>query len=629
MATWVIYTDYAATIAVILGMQTAPPDGPLTGRDPASHRIGYGESDHWYETYVQILWRSTWWGLSHRDFELSAESSSLRAKGILGVLLAHLVDCGQALARALTDHAPLDLTHLLIPIGQCRPRFLHKEDGYVWQDYSSRWLELFTQMQELNELGGTPAAVSYDDAMQLIQAARLPWSKIFRWLEFEGLGRANAADAGRILDFFADQVEGLVDFFGDRAKHYGELACCAAAVKDSVRADRLLERAASNLMAHGFRKDTVLSHVLETVDFAEPVGYDGEPALLRLSSFIRDIQGYTDGKGTSHLSVSLLGSLIRQRSDTVPAYVTYFNRPEHDLRTEEATALYLRSLAPDRPAGFALAGTLLGTLGRSAAKDFWERHLAHLKNSNPEEGDRARAAFETWLETDYPHAKEDDYRQISSNHSDLQIEGSVALAERFADVTTGEQLLALFETGANDPLQDEGLWADLLRNWEQSRPPLTHVELCRVADWWLGQEQYSSNAALFDVLYDKLMADGERSRAFDCLIAAQQTAYGFYSYWGRKEDSDARLERIARDHPNRHLEFVVECLSSGGSTSTAPRVVDALVRFRDFDLAEQITGDFVEFGMSLAADARLVEPLLGKPARHGRSRCNHLEAPAR
>ena len=407
----------------------------------------------------------------------------------------------------------------------------------------------------------------------------------------------NAEAARLLLERERSRLAETRDTLHARAEQYvvlGQFAWIHREQAQGVKSLALL--AARNLLGHGYRKDDILSDVLDSIELA----HTGQPGatldrIKRIAPLARVITDISDGKGTRHLPRAIAGVLSENLVGALPSWFrTLQNDEEHwivescftDLATNlpfatepeialgstlvhEAalTALQKRAQADDRPAALVLEATL-AHMGRT--------------DVDPSEDESASSRRDPAAEPVMcPQADEYPPENVGAFISALRESGDY-----------GDATLAAWTEHWKSVAPERLLAALGVYHSAHGYPPERQSGRAVVA---LARELEGAAAAWrwLTIYHDAL------------------SGWSRFSY--RMADVIWIWEEIANRYRDRWLQFVIETsLPRWGSAGDAPswsaeRMARFLIAVGQPAAAQQVVDSAVQWGASLAADMRLPE----------------------
>jgi len=126
-------------------------------------------------------------------------------------------------------------------------------------------------------------------------------------------------------------LSSTINYFSDRSENYAKLSNFNALYKEKSKAKILLTNAANNFLGYGYRKDTYLFDVLESIEFCAEAGIKSENInnwIKKVIPMIDNVGDYTDGKETNHLPKYLAAFLSKYNKDLL--YKFYFRQVDKE-----------------------------------------------------------------------------------------------------------------------------------------------------------------------------------------------------------------------------------------------------------------------------------------------------------
>lgn len=385
-------------------------------------------------------------------------------------------------------------------------------------------------------------------------------------------------------DEITNRLSTIVNYFPDRSREYCEVSKLSRLYGDLELSQKLLEKAADNLLGYGYHKDTYIFDILEAIEFCAKSGTESDKIdawVKRLIPIIENIGDYTDGDHTNHLS-SYLGDLLG-KVDKNLLYKDYQGAVD-ELRfwhSEDLFKSILKSITFSTDEEMALAETAL------EERDFVE--LKSIAQTNPN-AQKAVNNIEEYLgKINYPKEKNTPYTSALKSERD------------YSKVTYSD--LVDFLAGS---FESRWEWNEYLTGWLK---------------YWIGKEKDEnlfevSNKiverfgvkSLFgeplDLLYP-LFYKFDKEAAFEYVCSAQDNDHGWSTHWTDKKKAEARWNFIKDYYPERYIQFFKK---SAGSSVPLSRGVEYFTLFNDRNNAEVITESSIAFAESLMADTKLPVP---------------------
>ena len=150
------------------------------------------------------------------------------------------------------------------------------------------------------------------------------------------------ADLSTSIAWMMDEVLGWEHYFPERAEALARLAIVAGRIGQHAHAERLVEKAVSNVLGYGWRKDLTLHTTLELIVNVHRAGLlDAWPLVQQVAPFVEAVQDATDGKETQHLPVFLFDIVREVVPDRAADYLLHLSKSEDWDNLERSLRVYV------------------------------------------------------------------------------------------------------------------------------------------------------------------------------------------------------------------------------------------------------------------------------------------------
>ena len=395
-----------------------------------------------------------------------------------------------------------------------------------------------------------------------------------------------------------DRLRTEITYFSTRAERYVDLALLAKIHSDQVGCQRLLKKAATNMIAYGYHKDLFLLLVLESIEACHDANSKkGAMWLTRIASLIEEVENYTDGDETNHLPKAIAKSLSKINPERLMAYYC-------DLATKERLFL-AQDVFHHLVSSFKFESAVEASLAKTAV-DF--DSISALKASASSGNKIAQSVinenkeyFGNLESFDPEKEKPTSYAAMPKEHdeTDLLKVPPNGLKEKLLSIKTHYErnkfLLIWFSTWVTQPRFRREVYES-------------------TSDWinLIGIEKVEFK--ILDLLYPLAIEFEGKEKGFDLLCEANIEGYGWSRFFSDKNAITKRWEFLKANFPSRTKEFMKRSLEKtrlGKRYSffmPIPLGVEFLLYFGSIEEAESLTEAGVRFAESLMADLELPTP---------------------
>ena len=310
------------------------------------------------------------------------------------------------------------------------------------------------------------------------------------------------------------RIAGSVATFRERAQDYANLASLGRLQGDSSGVEKLLCKAASNLMGYGDHKDMYLFGVIAAVGLLCKSGVRAalvDEWVERLTPIIDKVEDFTDGDETGHLPLEL-SDLLAHHNPKMLWRMYHQTAEEEDLHHAQTLFRYvIRSFSFDVDAEIVVASTALDEESLKELKKLSERYPG------------AKGALE--MVTDYLGSveyTEEGYTSGGGLPEPPYDFGAIAPSQ-LANHLEAERLDTKYE-------RDRYLcgWTKYWLAREKGREVYEAMQLVNQDDGWK-----ELPGEVLDALYP-LAYEHDGDRAFEILCEAQIQDHGWDRYWTEK-----------------------------------------------------------------------------------------------
>ena len=375
-----------------------------------------------------------------------------------------------------------------------------------------------------------------------------------------------------------------INYFPERSEDYAKLSKFNTLYNETKKAKELLVNAADNFLGYGYRKDTYLFDVLETIEFCAKAKVDKsiiDNWMQRIIPIIYHVGEYTDGAETHNLPAYLADFLSKYNKGLL--FKFYFSQSEKEelYPAQEIFKYVIKSLSFKKESEIALAATALdkdslNTLkekakslkGAKQALDIIQNNFGDI--NYPEENYSSSYDFKD---------KKVDYSKVPPNK-----------LEKHLEKIKNKWDLEKYLVG----------WTKFWLEKKNKQEVYNLIKKVSLKDTSIK----SVSGELLDVLYP-LAYEFENDKAFEYLCFAQMNDRGWNRYWTDKKKAENRWKFLKEKYPHRYLEFFAKSTEGGFPLS---RGVEFFLYFDDIEKAKEITESGVLFSESLMANLKLDTP---------------------
>ncbi|PTV95004.1 NACHT domain-containing protein [Rhodobacter aestuarii] len=449
---------------------------------------------------------------------------------------------------------------------------------------------------------GLDAAYQIDDAVFSEARTSAFWLNEL-WLEKLTTRRISLHDPASAETFVAtymDELARTVTEFNERASMFGKLALAAHDHNKPQLAAQALRQAVDCLFGYGWRKDAFADDVLTALEMMIEAGdQDAKQTLLALAGAFHRITDYTDGDGTNHIRSEYYTAVARHFPERIAPMLNDLIRAE-DWRYAEDLYNELPSLPLAQSVeGVALFSTFIMPNERIAVE---KANLAL----------DIATTLRHKVGPNVKHVRKAD-RYATESHQNSEKENAEAPKPgdfppgKFSELIAERRRLSLFDISRSTVTEWLNYWdakgrgvaalADLEAGLSE---PRLHLEI---------ESGLDTAAEIAAKLHG-------RSEAFKWLVRAHIARYGWQRYLTSKDEAEARLELVARDHRARWKDFVRETSkpalnlreSRNGLVIGFTRLIYFLTQVGELELAKAHTKALVDTFMAEIAQQPLDKP---------------------
>lgn len=374
-----------------------------------------------------------------------------------------------------------------------------------------------------------------------IARSSLHWSDT-EWISdqvSEGILFLSTEAASNILEDRAHSLSSQVTEFMQRSAEWCELAYFAHIQKvgDPVA---LIRRSADCLLGYGYRKDLSAMEVLDAI--GQLHSHDPKRTrgwLKAVTPVIDSITEFTDGDETDHVRSALINTVAGTLPEFLPAFHRHHIAREEWRYADDALCELLKRLDLEGPCAAALASTLIDPVSLGVLED------------RSHEDPLARRIHTQQLDFLGGQARRADRDFRTQRKSEAR--GKRISVSRYPPKRLSEFMAVISESDV--PLDEQRLG---LRRWlEHWAGKGRTVEALAAIDAQFENmaPRFSLEEALDTAFRLSLGTEG-KDAAFQWLVRAHISRYGWASYMVSEEETVARLQNAAEYYPERWLEFV-------------------------------------------------------------------------
>lgn len=400
------------------------------------------------------------------------------------------------------------------------------------------------------------------------------------------------------------EMESSVGQFPERAERYAELAALAALHGWGARAESLLTQAAENLLAHGFHKDMLLSHVLDAISAYQrerPVAerHAGDHAahwVRRLAPPIAHITEFTDGDHTRHLPGSLANTIAEVASELLPAYYQWLAGEEKYYNAQEAFEVFVRTAD--------LADPVVQAIVQTATDDASLRALAERSRSGDQRAAEALTALLAVMGQSVIVQKPPEPRSAEPDH--LLEQSKLPPVDEYSPERLSDFLAALNSATYWRQRDAVATWANYWAAHGQGREAYSAL---------MDASDRGHISSAWDTIYQLATQYGGRESAYVFLVQAYREANLWSRFWASDEQASKYWEAVKTHYPTHWARFladtILENTASGGPAlghDAFKRLVLYCLMMGQRSLASQLVETMVNGSLELVSPLQLAIP---------------------
>ncbi len=356
---------------------------------------------------------------------------------------------------------------------------------------------------------------------------------------------------------------------------------------DSPEIRRLTALAASCAVGYGHHKDMLLTDVMSALEeAADALPQAVKGWMKRLAPFVDGVCDFTDGDHTRHNKTGMGELLLRLAPQLVEVYVRHLVEQREHYHADAVTAAYAAEAN--------LESTEAKALIRLAGGEETQKAIG--RRSNPDAADE-------------PGGDENN-----------DMTGGALPPEPPLDITTfpPDQFEAFRRNVSSRWGTDQqAVILDWFRHWVEIDRDGALGALKRAAD--ADRFAYELRSAIMEAFHTVLPVAG-RDAAFEWLVRAHKSVYGWSSFLGPKAEAEAIWAELRKICPGRWRDFIRKTASvdSSGETNDGAvfiglsRLVTFLLRMGQPEPAAAIIDRMVDVLLRRTADLPLVMPAWAK-----------------
>jgi hypothetical protein len=439
--------------------------------------------------------------------------------------------------------------------------------------------------------------ISADDMVSITAS---PWWLAEIWLDAftQRRLRVHTAEAAKVVvDAINGYLAETITQFEQRAEMAANLARFAYdnGLFDAARG--ALKRAANCAIGYGYRRDTFVYEILDSLEFLTPAHtQEVLPLLLELAPIYEGIIDFTDGKDTNHAAGAYYEAVVKLAPDRAPALHRHLMAKEHWSEASTVLEIATRGL-PHTTARAALIGTFIEPALRDVARD-----IIATEKLDPALASQLDRAIGPGIGSADPPSK-----------ANATVEADRGPAPKVDDFPPEafEAFLAAAEKARVGYEPGEALVDSWLSYWqEQGRGREVVIALrARIQERGRGLML----GGVLDTAYPIVRAALGRSEAFAWLLTSHKQLYGWHRYMTNRTRNFERLDRVARDYRARWKEFIVETSKTepwgSGDQETRTIGLERLVYFLMKVGQDQLALDYTRMMISLVKAEVSDQPL--------------------
>jgi hypothetical protein len=387
--------------------------------------------------------------------------------------------------------------------------------------------------------------------------------------------------------------------FPERAERFAELASLAAWHAQAGRAEVLLTGASENLLAHGYHKDMIFSHVLSAIN-AYQRGHppDGVAPrwLCRLAPPIARVTEFTDGDETRHLPNWLADTMAKVAPELLPSYYGWLADVEEYYDALHALEVFVRTADLTDPVALAVVQT--------ATDDSCLQALAIRSRDGDERAAEALAALTDVMGKESVAEPASDTRPTDQNRL-----GETSMLPPL-DQYPPEKLDEFFSVlRASRYWPQDGAITAWAEYWAaHGRGPNAYASLVDATE-----RGHTSSAS--EAIYRLAEQFRGREDAYIWLVRAHRELNGWNTYGSSEERASKYWNAVKRHYPSRWAEFLgdtilgdVESRRPAFGSASFERVVSYCMMMGQRQLAGELVEEMVKSSLELVSPLTFPTP---------------------
>lgn len=355
-----------------------------------------------------------------------------------------------------------------------------------------------------------------------------------------------SSDAVRhLIDTHSTEFEEDREYFSELADNYVLLARLALHNEQSDIAIQMLQKAARCYLGYGWRRDTTIFDVLESINHCAQHGVDVIPWLQRVEPVVLSILEITDGKDTNHAPELYLNILSNVCPGRLPLLYAHYQRDQswHYAKTAFENFVEVADLS-------------IPTVRSAVETDLSDNTLRIIRTRADSGDTHARDLYEEQLK--FFSVEPGPAEKYEGTHPTIDIDVDYSsfppeAYDEFLKFLEDRSSEAFKNNNSIDTRKYAQAW---FRHWrDQGRSS----ELLSLASPWLEDERATTDlevgGCLGEVFEISLEIEG-KDAAYKWMLLDHQRDHGWRTNWS--ERAEERTKRAAGIYADRWHQFILD-----------------------------------------------------------------------
>jgi hypothetical protein len=543
-------TDPFIVISKSLRGESFRADESVEAPDPWVLRLKEHEFYQHYDEMAEYLWRMffvfTANSLCGRGAQNALLAAPFAAKGWISQFIDSSVSAADKFARHLKSAEFVKYSWIFGEFSAVpRPDFITDRTGHGFASTVRK--AIFRVAMDLQAIQASRHSPKVDDAdVEVVRG--MPLFVLPIWLEITAAyGRAWFTDDGlaSVLTMVESNLDSTIDDFGSRAELCGLAAELAALHQDHASTAKWVRQCWSNLVAYGYHKDMLLDQCLDAAEHLQAAasGDDALNLLERLAPALAAVGDYTDGDETRHFPAEFGRILFKCNLEWFVRYHGWLGDSGDYWDAHSIFATFVSKAD--------LSNRVFRTVAGTAVEQ--ENILTLAKRSHDGDADATECLSQMSF-YEVPPVTPESVRTSAREQMGLVETGPMPDPAIFPPPAFKEYVEAVSAAGSYraDAHVDE--WGHYWAAHGNKGAVLSALE-----EYDGSRLSFSSDSKL---RFELTLAVKGKDAAYNTLVTAQTTQYGWNRYFARSEDVRYLWAKLKEIYPDKWVMFLQRTLMS-------------------------------------------------------------------